>query len=151
MNVDIVLFVRNWKPLGKSSAQHSGGEQCWHLNNCLLANDWDSGSLENLMLFCVCWDTRYRRDARPCVLLFYWWCDPFHGKKSDPHWPWWREQHTFSFRFLKALIPISLIYEVNIRPHCLHSRTPTALKETWCWPTCRAIIVLMPLIMNIVG
>lgn len=64
------VFCDDWKPFGARIAQQSGGEQSWHLSNCLLANDCDSSSLENPPLLSVCWNTQRHRDARLNVLHF---------------------------------------------------------------------------------
>lgn len=140
-----LCFVRNWKPFGARIAQQSGGEQSWHLSNCFLANDCDSSSLENRLLLSVCWNTQRHRDARLNVLHFLlmiwsfsWWVIwPLLNLHAPP---------IPTFSFLESFNTLQSDYEV--RPH---PRGPPAQSETWCWPVCHAIIVLMPLIINIVG
>lgn len=63
------FFERNWKLFRKkSTGQQSKGEHCWHLNNCLPANDCDSSSLEDWMLFGV-WRRRRRPPSGFCIFI----------------------------------------------------------------------------------
>ena len=113
-------------------------KQRWRLNNCLLANDGDSSSPENGVLFPV-------RGAGPLwALRLYWWSNLFHvtgptltlviTTPLPPSFSFFKKPQHPSLWLMKSSVPVQ-------RDACSSGSDPTPPRN----------IILMPLIMNIVG